>query len=428
MTNIDTSKDLSMPFVDDPIICSLEAFQSTNQSLSNETMLGVQNARVVFANYQALRHDFSSATRKMSESQIDEWLISNTAFVSSSQAKSSEVSTCIALNGSHREAVRPPRYGRAAVMVESQPELLCTPAVFDVKGIGVPPDEAPHLPNSNGLMTLDEAVHEVLMEHIVNAIMSEAGLTISALPSYAVIDLGFDALHVNGLESQRAVALVRRSATRPSFQWQRDIQGAEVARLLMQIELLLRQAGISASMCGAVRIRLTKVLNQKRVFRDETELDIPNRRKEALFDEVNWKGEDIYIDGVNVQITSGYDCKGLQARLMDFGRYRFASDFASPLYSWVDADYLSMNGVYLSPDCPQYNAVKGKEALSDFEQHSAYMSLITAQAAYQSGDVSACQLAVALKSAIINANRLTAGAVCPTDAIRQLEPNYINLP
>lgn len=401
--------DLSLPFVVDTPVRSLTEYAMTGQTLKGERMLGVQGARILFANYGAILTDFEPFLGRLISDVdndaeccrvLDRWLIENTAFVSTTQAASSLVSTPIPLDCSSRQGWRPPRYGRATVMVDRHSSHIGAGAIFDVKGTGVPPDEDPSLPNSNGLLTLNEAVHEVLMEHLVFAIMSRLGVDVRPLPSYAVLDLGFDAVWGDGRPAQRATVLIRRPATRPRCQWERAMQGPEMARTLMHIELLLRTGGISASVCGAVRFRVTAENQHRRIFRDEFELKIPAERVTAVFETTGWRDRDLIVDGVNVQITSDLCHSPLRARVMDFGRYRFSNRFDSLLYSWFDADYQSMNGAYLRPDDPFYLQPDSDFSLFHFERSEPYSSLLTCVNQYQSGKTGPAQLAKALRSAV----------------------------
>jgi hypothetical protein len=400
-------RDLNCPFAADQPVRSLAAYAATGQTLSPETMLRVQDGRVIFANYGAILADFSwilqplLADSRDPASMIDSWLVGNTAYVSTSQTTAKgTVSTPVPLDGATCTAWRPPRYGRAAVMADRSGADPAQCALFDVKGIGVPPDEQPCLPNSNGLLTLEEAVHEVLMEHLVFAVMGRTEVDVRPLPSYAVLDLGFDATWQDGRPPGRATALLRRAATRPRCQWQRADQGAAMAQTLLRLELLLRTGGLSASVCGAVRLRLTDDGAHRRIFRDDFELAVPENRKAAVFDTLGWAGHDMLVDGVNVQVTSGCMGEPLRARLMDFGRYRFEARFDAPLYAWFDADYLSMNGAYLRPNDPLYVQPHPTAGLAQFEGSDPHRALIAAVGAYQDGQMDGAGLAGALRHAI----------------------------
>lgn len=347
--------DLNLPFAAGPRVQRLADYAQSGQTLSTEQLLGVAGARVLFANYPALRADFDApwegATEESQQAAIDRWLLRNAAYISTSQAAAQGINTPIALDNRRVTGWRPPRYGRAAV--------LCAPAseqvLFDIKGIGVPPDEAPQLPHSNGLLTLAEAVHEVLMEHLVFAAMNHAGAAITPLPAYALIDLGFDALWHDGRAAEPAVLLLRRACTRPRCQWQRYWQGPELAGALMQAELLLRRYGLTASSCGAVRFHLCRENGELQVRRDEQRLAVSAQVAETLHRLLNAnRGAPLLIDGVNVQLAGVSSVAPLQLQVMDFGRYRFAERFEHHLYAWIDADYQNLNGLYLAPDDPRY--------------------------------------------------------------------------
>ncbi|WIE52885.1 hypothetical protein [Pseudomonas sp. GM17] len=347
--------DLDLPFAAGPRVRQLADYAGSGQALVEEQLLGVAGARVLFASYGAIRADFGSlwATPHGTDEQaaIDLWLLHNAAFISTSQAAARGINTPIALDGRRVAAWRPPRYGRAAV--------LCSPesaqVLFDIKGIGVPPDEAPVLPHSNGLLTLAEAVHEVLMEHLVFAAMSHAGGAITPLPTYALIDLGFDALWHDGRPAEPAVLLLRRPCTRPRCQWQRYWQGAELAGALMQAELLLRRYGLTASSCGAVRFQVGRENGELRVRRDGEALRVSAEVAEPLQRLLaDNQGAPLLIDGVNVQLAGTASIEPLQLQVMDFGRYRFAEGFEHHLYAWIDADYQNLNGLYLGPGDPRY--------------------------------------------------------------------------
>lgn len=350
-----TTHDLNQPFSHDPRVRQLADYAGSGQALASEYLLGVAGARVLLANYAAIRADFdpqwATAPGLDEQAAIDRWLLHHAAFISSSQAAARGINTPIALDGRRIRAWRPPRYGRAAVLCAAASEQV----LFDVKGIGVPPDEAPVLPHSNGLLTLAEAVHEVLMEHLVFAAMAHAGGAITPLPAYALIDLGFDALWHDGRAPEPAVLLLRRPCTRPRCQWQRYWQGPGLAGALLQAELLLRRYGLTASSCGAVRFTVSRTAGVLQVRRDGVDLPVSPtvaRTLERLL--AGNRGAPLQIDGVNVQLAGAASLAPLRLQVMDFGRYRFADHFDRHLYAWIDADYQNLNGLYLAPDDPRY--------------------------------------------------------------------------
>ncbi|GGX22090.1 hypothetical protein [Aquimarina muelleri] len=354
-------KDLRLPFVKDTPVTSLSDYLVSKQKLDHEIMLGVANAKVLFANYAVIKSDFPNQWNRITkntknpEEAIDNWLLKNTAFISVSQAKSKITNTTIHTTNAKSSAWRPPRYGRAAILGQPEEKEESSPFLFDVKGTGVPPYEEPILPNSNGLMTLSEAVHEVMMEHLVYMSMNHANTDIRPLPSYAVIDLGFDALWLDGNAPERAVLLLRRTTTRPRFQWERFYQGKEVASALLEVELLLRKYGLTASNCGAVRFNIFNNGEELIADRDGKNIELKNTVKNLVMNSLKInEGDTVIVDGVNVQIAGQVETNPLSMRIMDFGRYRFCSQFNNELYSWIDADYQNLNGVFLSKKDKEY--------------------------------------------------------------------------
>lgn len=411
--------DLPFPFSCDEPLRSLDAYALTGQTLDAQDMLSVQGARVVMANYRAITQDFghflfpqgrpSPSPAPQLCKTIDQWLITNTAFISLSQAVNTRVSTPVIVGDECRIGWRAPRYGRAAVMCDCDRDRRGEMALFDVKGCGVPNEEEPVLPHSNGLLTLNEAVHEVLFEHIVWAIAEQAGANVSGVPNYAIVDLGFDAKSPDASASQRACLLIRRAVTRPRCQWSRSYQGPDLAHALLEIEMLLRRHGVSASSCGAVRIHLTRQGQRLAALRDGERLDIPSERLERIARRVGLKEKDRVIDGVNVQIAGAIPQLTAGARIMDFGRYRFRSTFENVLYSWWDADYSNLNGELLIPTDAAYQQPIAGANLGDFAQHSRYRRLGDMVTAYERREAGRAELAASLRDAINAARSILAG-------------------
>lgn len=364
--------DLNLPFAAADRVRRLADYAKSGQALSNEQVLGVAGARVLLANYPALRHDLAPWCAEQSDAWIDQWLLENAAFVSSSQAPAWAGSSPVTLDGRTAPAWRPPRYGRAAVLCAAGSEQV----LFDIKGIGVPPDETPQLPHSNGLLTLAEAVHELLMEHLVYAAMQHAGALITPLPAYALIGLGFDAHWHDGRPAEPAVLLLRRACTRPRCQWQRHPQGTQLAEALLHSELLLRRYGLTASSCGAVRFSVRQGANGLDVQRDGQPVNFVDSARPRLQQLLHVHGASpLQIDGVNVQLAGETRFAPLQLQVMDFGRYRFAHQFDNALYSWVDADYQNLNGVYLGVDEAGYTQPAPRTSLADLPGTPAFAAL-----------------------------------------------------
>lgn len=85
-----------------------------------EKVLGLEGARVVVADYDLIRRDFPEL-RELGHHEIDQWLLSNTAYMSVPQTKQEGANTKIEVNGNQRSAYRPPQYGRALVFQADSP-------------------------------------------------------------------------------------------------------------------------------------------------------------------------------------------------------------------------------------------------------------------------------------------------------------------
>ncbi|WP_438710941.1 hypothetical protein ACSTS3_20410 [Aquimarina muelleri] len=132
-------KDLRLPFVKDTPVTSLSDYLVSKQKLDHEIMLGVANAKVLFANYAVIKSDFPNQWNRITkntknpEEAIDNWLLKNTAFISVSQAKSKITNTTIHTTNAKSSAWRPPRYGRAAILGQPEEKEESSPFLFDVK-------------------------------------------------------------------------------------------------------------------------------------------------------------------------------------------------------------------------------------------------------------------------------------------------------
>ncbi len=375
-------KNLGLPFAKEKSILDLNEFEATEQKLDHELMVQVTGAKVLFANYAVIQSDFPEIWNQHTslsddpEAEIDEWLVNSTAFISSSQVNSTGINSMIHTGSITSSAWRPPRYGRAAILGQPVSNQNENHFLFDVKGTGVPSGEKPTLPNSNGLLTISEAIHEVMMEHLVFACMRHANINIRPLPTYAVIDLGFNALNRIGRSSERAVLLLRRTTTRPRYQWERYYQGREIATALMNVELNLRRYGLSASHCGAVRFHVKNENGDIRAKRDGNTIHLQGFVQEQLQKELEIKkSKETIIDGVNVQIAGQPQMNPFSMSIMDFGRYRFCNRFNNDLYSWIDADYQNLNGVYLSSKNKKYIQPDPKLNLAKVPEMSNFIVL-----------------------------------------------------
>ena len=164
-----------------------------------ETAVRVRTARVVLADYGLIRRDFAE-TRELSDAQIDDWLLSKTAFVSKVQADQSLTNTRIETGAGTVQAFRPADYGRALVFETGGGGFI------DGKGAGAA--SSPVLnDHANGLATLGEATREFLYEKLVRTVFVAGGTGMETVEHYAVIDWGFDVIHADGTHSPAGMVL-----------------------------------------------------------------------------------------------------------------------------------------------------------------------------------------------------------------------------
>ena len=210
-----------------------------------ETVQRVATARVVLADYDLLKQDFQNL-RNLTNDQIDEWLLSKTAYVSTAQTQQNVVNTDIKVTGETAHAFRPQDYRRALVFAIDKLGLI------DVKGAGsLDPAQLDH---RNGLATLGEAIREFAYEKLVRLILDHSHAGFETVGSYAVLDYGFEVIHQNGSKSP-AGAVLRRAHNRSV---DGSVGGWSEAKAL-EIEKVFRKYGITS--VGALRNGKYDVLN-----------------------------------------------------------------------------------------------------------------------------------------------------------------------
>jgi hypothetical protein len=204
-----------------------------------ETVVRVRTARVVLADYGLIRGDFAE-TRAMSDAQVDEWLLSKTAYISKKQAAQAVANTPILTGPETAVALRPDFYGRALVYQAGPREFI------DGKGTGVAPTATPSLEeHSDGLATLGEVTREFLYEKLVRTVLSYSGAKFETVGHYGVIDWGFDVVHADG--SRSPAGMILRQAHERIETWGSMLAESETR----EVELTLRRFGLTSA--GAYR-------------------------------------------------------------------------------------------------------------------------------------------------------------------------------
>lgn len=325
-------------------------------------LVRVATARVVLLDHALLAHDqpalSDAALHAVDRDPVaarEAWIVDQAGLVSPTQAAQTEVNTPIATIGAPRPAWRPPRYGRAAVLRTEGPGSA-DHLLLDLKGVG---RGAGHVParahHSSGLCSLREALREVLMEAIIAAIFARAAPDLWTVPTYAVLDLGFDVLTHRG-EQLPAAVLVRRAHARdqdePVLPW----RSSTGERVRLEIELLLRAYGLTSSNAGS-RHHLQATADGSRIAYVDGAFEPVDPRIRAKVEAALDGTDAATCDGINIQLARLDRQAGVRARLVDFGHYEVRRRFDRALVSMV-CDAPHRWGAYLARgDSPQPDPV-----------------------------------------------------------------------
>lgn len=341
-----------------------------------ESVIRVLGARVVYANYTLLQHDFpqlretalekefprlgslkGSAKQRAVRHKIDEWLLRHTAFISQSQSRQSVVNSPILLGNEQVKAFRPPGYGRALVfsVEETEKGLLLGDdkeksafenRLLDVKGIGVAPHVQPvNGSHSNGINRLGFALFELLMQELLQRIFRHSKSALQTLPVYGIIDLGFDE-HNLKMTDTPASLLVRRAHRRPKDSgglYPYDSTGQYVQ---LEIEQLLRKYGIT-SVNSVTTVKIRKENGQFQIHYGDQHVDFFDEAQIAEIEKVSHFEEgmdELNFDGINIQHTRDIDLNPTRATLVDFQSYSVKDAFDRPLLSLVSDKLLRWGG------------------------------------------------------------------------------------
>jgi hypothetical protein len=361
-----------------PVLRNLREFEP--EKLEPEIVYRLPTSRVVFADHDLLQHDFPflradrlvkthpklqevGPTRKAIGPILDEWLMTNTAFISESQRGRSLVNTPIETTAEQVVAFRPPRYGRALIFsLEENRRRLSRPhlhsqadaidGLIDVKGIGVAPKAKPRFAtHSNGLMTLAEAIREVIIEKIIDRIFQHSGSCWRAVPSYAVIDTGFDLKWPNGV-TQPAGLLVRRAHLRPSCPRGLKDSSSPLVQLELSVELLLRRYGITSASVSTI-IEIADSDGKTAIKYGSTLLRYNEDEIKKIKEMASFTGGLKRLDGVNLEFTREAELNPACAQIVDFGGFLVKERFENPIVSLV-ADRLLRLGEIISPSDPRF--------------------------------------------------------------------------
>jgi len=354
-----------------PVLRNLKEFEP--EKLEPEVVYRLPTARLVFADHDLLQHDFPflradrlvtthpelqemGPTGKVTAIGhiLDEWLMTNTAFISASQRRRNLVNTPIEASDEQVTAFRPPRYGRALIFSLQEnrrwligPQEDAIEGLIDVKGIGVAPKATPRFAtHSDGLITLGEAIREVIIEKIIDRIFQHSGSCFRTVPSYGVIDTGFDLKWPNGV-TLPAGMLVRRAHLRPSCSGGVKDSSSPLVQLELSVELLLRRYGVTSTLV-ATTIEIADSDGRTEIKYGGTLLHYEEDQIEQIKEMASFTGGRKQLDGVNLQFTREAESNPAGAQIVDFGGFLVKERFENPIVSLV-ADRLLRLGETISP-------------------------------------------------------------------------------
>ena len=346
--------------------------------IKSEELVRVKTAKVLFANYNLLAHDFpqlgkatledrkgEGITDDQLQAYINQWLIANVAYVSKAQAAQSVVNSEIVTEDLKVKGYRPPTYGRAAIysvqenyaLLKGKEGLCLEPedkGVLDVKGAGISPGVKPSFrSHGDGLLTLQDAFIEYLNQLMIQGVFIQEDTNFKTLPIYAIIDLGFDVKNADGGITGPACLLVRRAHTRPENPGGLPKYGSDQQLVQVEVERLLRQYGLTS--CNYITgISVWKEAGELKVAYGRNNVNHLTQEQLDNIERVShFTGARIDFDGINIQHTGEYAHDPSDCTLVDFGSYRVWPKFRNPLLSLV-SDRLLRWGGSVFPEMEEY--------------------------------------------------------------------------
>ena len=208
-------------------------------SFNLEVSHPIPGARVLSADYELIRRDFPGV-QKMTEREIDDWLLKHFAVLSQDQIEVGAqrgVNSEILVDRKHfRPAIRPPNYGRALVLELEEGGMM------EVKGAGGLASAISTSSHRSGLMETSEAIREMAYSKLVTRALNHSGSAFRTIDAYGVIDYGFQVKSAVDGTFQPAGALLRQSHFR-------DIKLSEQLdrKTARRIERTLREYGITTA-------------------------------------------------------------------------------------------------------------------------------------------------------------------------------------
>lgn len=375
-----------------PLLYKIEGLDIAG--VQEEEVACLSNAKVIIADYDLLQNDFAQlrdavictiypdigelngeAKRTAIQEIIDRWLCHNAALISKRQLEQNEVNNDIEVNGRSTVAYRPPRYGRALV-ASVRKNHAALPAeeyarwgneadgFLDLKGCGVGPFKTPrNLPHKTGLEYLGKAISAFAMEKMIQRIFAHTNVKFSTIPTYAILDAGFD--YKQAIRGSVAAGIqVRRAHARPQRGSGLNLPelGSYEQKITIEIERLLRRYGITSS-APETTIEIDNTGNEVIIRRVGYPMppsgDYPKHfcwtdKHRARLLQLSRAGRElISFEGMNIQMARLVDNDPSSIQLVDFTQYICRGSFEMPFYSRV-RDQPMLWGAGFKPTDPDY--------------------------------------------------------------------------
>jgi hypothetical protein len=331
--------------------------------LEEQKFFRLVDARVVWADLAAIERDLvlDPYEGKGSVEEAIARRFLEFALISDAQFSSEEANEPIARSHEQVTGYRPARYGRAALFPSKTISYKDNPSdvsVFDVKGVGVAPGFVPNIKlHQTGLLSLIEALREIVMQAIIERIFKHLGYDIHGIPVYALLDLKFKGKY-SGAGRYPAAIMVRKHNARLKGNPNLYPSDSDVYEMRLFIEECLRKYSITSS----------NNQNRMRIFRDDksNELKIHfasernfQPKQSDLKNLIEYYGIKIPFecDIVNVQIEKDFSIYKKTARIIDFGQYQLSDeDFKVPYTTIVTDRYMGI-GEIIGPDHKRWQQV-----------------------------------------------------------------------
>lgn len=357
-------------FAKEPLLASIEELQ--DPEVEREEALRVATARVVIANYALIQHDFPElstdslvgefpflAAQPITERTvsirniIDQWLTGNAAFISKRQAAQTVVNTRVATDGTTRNAYRPNGYGRALVVpvFKHSTGHEQSAGLLDIKGAGVSPQNTPRPgEHSDGLDYVGAALSDFALQRLIDEIFRRAAPSCWTVPTYAILDLGFDVIGGWWVSTSPAGMHVRRAHRRPHGNMDLPMAGSVEEAVKLQIEMLLRNYGLTTARLGT-SFDISVVDDGISLKYNCRQINDLHPIEVGLLRRLRWNGQsEIHLEGINLQLARETGLAPCNAQMVDFGHINARETFAYPIVSLVRDRLLHLGGIIWPDD------------------------------------------------------------------------------